>query len=143
MNLYNYIFYRIYRTTSRVNNIFPEFSTSIYLSILIFINILSIILLLKIPLERIGLNAIYAGLTIIYVVNHMYFIKNNRYKKIIEQFDKKKGVIFLNVMILIYPYLSFFFLFKILKIDSITTFITVGILVLIDAYFYLTKNKMP
>ena len=73
----------------------------------------------------------------------MYFIKNNRYKKIIEQFDKKKGVIFLNAMILIYPYLSFFFLFKILKIDSITTFITVGILVLIDAYFYLTKNILP
>ncbi len=141
MNLYNYIFYRIYKTTSRINNIFPEFSTSIYLSILIFINILSIILFMEIPLDRIGLNNIYIGLTIIYVVNHLYFINKNRYKKIVENFDKKENSFFLNLLILIYPYVSFFLLFKTLKIDNISTFVTIGILILIDIIALFSSNS--
>ena len=141
MNLYNYIFYRIYKTISRINNVFPEFSTSIYLSILIFINILSIILFIEIPLDKIGLNNIYFGLTIIYVVNHLYFIKKNRYIKIVENFDKKENSLFLNILILIYPYLSFFLLFKTLKIDNTSTFVTVGVLILIDVIALFSSNS--
>lgn len=132
MNIYNYTYYRIYRSISRINNLFPAFSTSVYLSILIFINLTSILLLLKIPLDKIGLNALYLGLTGVYVLNYIYIIKKNRYKEILEKFDKEENNIFLNLIIYIYPFLSFFIFFKTLEIDNTTTFITVGILVLID-----------
>ena len=110
------------------------------MSILIFINILSIILFIEIPLDKIGLNNIYFGLTIIYVVNHLYFIKKNRYIKIVENFDKKENSLFLKILILIYPYLSFFLLFKTLKIDNTSTFVTVGVLILIDIIALFSSN---
>ncbi len=96
---------------------------------------------MEIPLDRIGLNNIYIGLTIIYVVNHLYFINKNRYKKIVENFDKKENSFFLNLLILIYPYVSFFLLFKTLKIDNISTFVTIGILILIDIIALFSSNS--
>ncbi len=126
------MYYKMYKSISRVNKIMPEFSTGVWLSTLIMINILSILILFKFPLETIGLNGVYLGITIIMLLNYKIFIYKEKFKTIVKEFDKENIKTYFDYFIIIYPYLSFFLLFKILEIDNTTIFITVGILILID-----------
>ena len=140
MNLYNYTFYKIYKSISRVNNYSPEISATIWLSILIGMNIMSTLLYLKFKLEQISLNSIYIALTIIYIFNFLFFIKNKKYIKIIKQFDSENNKTIFNYLILFYPFISFYLMFKTLKIDNTDTFIMLSILLIIEIYFHLNKK---
>jgi hypothetical protein len=131
----------MYKSISSVNKFSPEITTGSWLSALIMINILSILLLFKFPIETIGLNGVYLGISIIMLLNFKCFIYKGKYKSIIKKFDEEKRKTYFDYFIIIYPYLSFFFLFKILEIDNITTFITIGILILIDIIAISSSNS--
>lgn len=130
----------MYKSISRINKFSPEITTGIWLSALIMINILSLLLLFKFSLETIGLNGVYFGIAIIMLLNFKCFIYKEKYKSIIKKFDEDKRKTSFDYVIIIYPYLSFLFLFKILEIDNTTTFITIGVLVLIDVIAISSDN---
>ena len=141
MNFYNYIFYKIYKSISGVNKFAPEMPTIIWLSLLIMMNVFSGIIFFKIPLEKIGLNNLYIILTFIFVFNFSYFIRKKKYIIIIENYDKEKRKFIFDYAIAIYPFFSFFLFFKSLKIDNSYIFIMLTILLVLEIYKYLNKDK--
>jgi hypothetical protein len=141
MNIFNYVFYKIYKSTSKVNDLFPEIATIIFLSALFFLNISSVILLFDVSIENIGLNGIYLIITIILGFNLYYFLKNNKFKKIVEEFDSKKNILLLDILIFIYPFISFFLCFKLLKMSSGQIGFTLIVLLLVEIYAHYNQKK--
>lgn len=141
MNIFNYVFYKMYKSTSKVNDLFPEIPTIIFLSVLIFLNIGSVLLIFNISIEDIGLNGIYLIVSIILFFNLYYFLKNDKYKMIIDEFDSKKKYFFLDVLIFIYPFISFFICFKLLKMtNGQISFTLIGLLI-IEIFGYFNKKQ--
>ena len=141
MNVFNYVFYRMYKSTSKVNDLYPEIPTIIFLSALMFLNLGSILLILDVSIENIGLNGIYLITTIILFLNLYYFLKNDKYKEIILEYDSKKKLLFLDVLIFIYPFISFYVCFKLLKMTNNQIGFTLIGLLLIEIFGYFSKKK--
>ncbi|MNQ86236.1 hypothetical protein D3C85_1014240 [compost metagenome] len=131
MNVFNYVFYKMYKSTAKVNNLYPEIPTIIFLSALLFLNIVSVLLIFNVSIKQISLNGIYLIITIILLFNFFYFLKNDKYKEILHEFDSKKKILFLDVLIFIYPFITFFVCFKLLKMPNGTiSFTLIGLLVI-------------
>lgn len=139
LKIYDYLFYRQYKSIASVNKISPKFSAIIYFSLLIFINVMSILLLFKNSIETIGLNAIYALLTLILVFNFWRY--NKKYKTIIAEFDEINRHRVWNYLVFFYPYISFFILFKILEFEYSMIVTTIVILFIIDAIAYMYSEE--
>ncbi|MET3028391.1 hypothetical protein ABXT06_17050 [Flavobacterium sp. UW10123] len=142
MNVYDYIFYRMYKSTAKVNDLYPEIPTIIFLSVMIFLNLGSIMLVADDSLEDITLNGIYFIGTVIMFSNFYYFLKNDKYKGIIEEFDSKKRVVLLDILIFIYPFASFFVCFKLLKMpNGPISFTLIGLLLIEIISFFCEKKE--
>lgn len=141
MNLFNYFFYRIYKSTSKVNDLFPEIATIIFLSALIFINIASILLLLNVSIEKFGLNGIYLIITIILGFNFFYFLKDDNYKIIIDKYDLRKRYSFIDILIFLHPFISVFIFFKLLEMTNAQICFTLLVLLLVEIYAYFNEKS--
>jgi len=131
----------MYKSTSKVNDLFPEIPTIIFLSALLFLNVGSILLVFDISIEGVGLNRIYLIVTIILFFNFYYFLKNDKYRMIIEEYESKKNVPFLDVLIFIYPFASFFICFKLLKMANGQIGFTLMGLLFVEVLAYISKKK--
>lgn len=141
MNFLNYVFYKIYKSTAKVNDLSPEIATIIFISVLLFLNIFSGLLLLDISIEKIGLNRIYLILTIVLVFNFYYFLRNDRYKKIVDEYSKKPKNKLCDILIFLYPFVTFFVAFKLLKMSDSNIYFTLIGLLLVEIYAYYNKKK--
>lgn len=132
----------MYKSTSKVNDLFPEIATIIFLSALFFLNIATILLFFGISVENVGLNGIYLIITIILGFNLYYFLKNDKYKMIIDKYDSLKNKKIVDILIFAYPFMSFFLCFKLLKMSNNQIAITLTGLLLVEVYsYYNPKNK--
>lgn len=140
MNIYNYVFYKIYKSTSQVNELYPEIATIIFISVMLFLNIFSGLLVFDIAIEKIGLNRIYLLLTIVLGFNFYYFLKNDKYKMIVDEYDKKSTNNFLDIIIFLYPFISFYTSFRLLKMSDNNIYFTLIGLLLVEIYAYYNKK---
>ncbi|WP_456315076.1 hypothetical protein [Pseudomonas shirazensis] len=142
MNIFNYVFYKLYKSTSKVNDLYPEIATVVFLSALLFLNIGSLLLIFNFSIEKIGINGIYLIITIILCFNLYYFLKNDKYKRIVSEYDSKKSVLLLDILIFLYPFVSFFVCFKLLRMTNKQIGFTLIGLLLIEIYGYFSKKKL-
>jgi hypothetical protein len=83
--------------TYRTNKDIIEWSSMLALSTLIFFNLISIIIYL-VPKDFVILlkhEVFYGSLLIIVIANYFIFIKDQKYKKIIEIFKNEKKILFI------------------------------------------------
>jgi len=73
--IYDYVFYSIYRNTSITNKSIPDWSTIIAISILLALNIFSILIYAKYDIESIGEKGFGAIPLILIGINYLYFLK--------------------------------------------------------------------
>ena len=104
--IYNFVFYRMFKETFTTNRSIPEWSTMIYLSLLIMFNFISICLVLKIPIFDYGKIIIFIIITIILLLNYLYFIKDNKYREIIKYYKKNETQKIYNYLVIFYELVS-------------------------------------
>lgn len=135
--VFDYTYYRMYEVTSRTNKSIPEWSTMIYLSLLLSINIIAIAFFLDVPIVRIGEDGFIAIPIFFIIINYYYFIKNNRYKEIIKIYKVKSVSSFYRVLVLLYDLLSFLFLFVSLKFTSEQIVLGLGVILAVKIVAHL------
>ena len=142
MNFYNYIFYSIYKPIEKVNKLSPEIPAVIFLSVLQFVNIYSVILVLNLLPNTIELNWFYIALALILLFNYFYFLRNEKWEKIINYYATRKNNKILDFLVFVYPFLSFYIVFKLLEFNDTTIFIFLTILLIIELYHYFDLDKI-
>lgn len=142
MNIFNYVFYKMCKSTAKVNDLSPEIATIIFLSVIMFLNVFSVLLLCNISIENIGRNKIFLLLTLILVFNFYYFLNNGRYKTILHEYDTQTKNKIWDGLIFLYPFISFYVTFKLLKMNNSTIYLTLSALLLVEVYAYFNpKNR--
>ena len=131
----------MYKSTAKVNDLSPEIATIIFLSVIMFLNIFSALLLFNISIEIMGRNKIYLLLTIILVFNFYYFLGKNRYKIIIDKYSKKTKNNIWDILIFLYPFISFYVSFKLIKMSNSIICFTLIALLLVEVYAYFNPKK--
>ena len=74
--IYDYVFYSIYRNTGITNKSIPDWSTIIAISILLSMNIFSILIYIKYDIESIGETGFVSIPLLLIGINYLYFLKN-------------------------------------------------------------------
>ena len=87
LNIYEKLYLGIYSSLSRTNKSIPEWSTAILISILLFMNIMSILAIINFDFKILEKNSYKLGIILIMIMNWFYFLKGNR---VIEKFEKVK-----------------------------------------------------
>lgn len=87
LNIYEKLYLGIYSSLSRTNKSIPEWSTAILISILLFINLMSILGIINFDFKRLQENSYKIGMILIIIMNWFYFLKGNR---VIKKFETVK-----------------------------------------------------
>lgn len=119
LNTYYYLFYWIYKMTYRTNKDIIEWSSMIALSVLLYLNITSLIIFL-IPKEVVILykyEVFYGIGLLILIINFFIFIKDRKYLRIVERFktENKNHFYIKSIFILAYIFLSVYFTIYLIK----------------------------
>ncbi|WP_397363245.1 hypothetical protein [Olleya sp. R77988] len=139
--IYDYVFYSIYRNTSITNKSIPDWSTIIAISILLAINIFSILIYIEYDIESIGEKGFGVIPLILVGINFLYFLKNKRYQNILNGFKNQQNKLFWDSIVLTYACASVFILFQILEIGLKTTLLMTGFIALTGIIPYLFRKK--
>ncbi len=96
MKIFDYLFYKIYKLINFLGNtdFYPESNTWLISSTFLWLNILTILNLVELTLERALTNKWYViVLYILYLIlTYKYFLGKDRYKNIIQCYDKQMGI---------------------------------------------------
>jgi len=92
MNLYYLIYYKIYKTTFKSNKDVVEWTSMVFLSVLVFFNLITLFSFVypHIKQQMIGKNLFIGSMLGVIVFNYFIFIYNRKYKKIISDYSEKK-----------------------------------------------------
>lgn len=95
MKIFDYLFYKVYKLINHLGNtdFYPEANTWFISSTFLWLNFLAILNFTELRLERALTNKSYVIVFyIIYLIlTYIYFLKNDRYKSIIQAYDKQTG----------------------------------------------------
>ena len=139
--VYDYVFYSIYRNTSVINKSIPEWSTIIAISILIALNIFSILIYTEYDIKSIGEEGFGAIPLLLVGINYLYFLRNDRYKNILNGFKTHRNKLLSDSIVLTYACVSVFTLFYALRIELKTTLFVTGFIALTGIIPYLLRPK--
>lgn len=139
--IYDYVFYSIYRNTSITNKSIPDWSTIIAISILLALNIFSILIYIDYDIKSIGKEGFGAIPLILVGLNYLYFLKDKRYIDILNRFENQKNKVFWDSIVLIYACVSVFILFCLLEIELKTTLFITGFVAITALIPVLMKKK--
>ena len=119
MKIFDYLFYKVYKLINYFGNtdFYPEYNTWIISSTLLWLNMLTILGIVELKLEKTLTDEVYViPFFVLYLVfTYIYFFRKERYRKIIETFDKQSdskrvwGTIAVAVYILATLVLHFYF----------------------------------
>ena len=101
MHIYNYTFFKLYKSTSRVNKFCPRESTVVFFSVLLTCNILTLGYLFE--TERV-LDISKGAFIIIVIFNYWYFILNKNTKALSKNYSKLNVNKIFSFFIFLYPY---------------------------------------
>jgi hypothetical protein len=118
MNPYYLLYYRIYKATSRTNKDVVEWTTMIALSLLVFLNLMTLLELIWPHILK-GTNkniSILGGLFVL-ATNYYIFIFKDKYLKIVKDYSNKKKLnsFFIGVITIIYIIGSIYFMLHVLR----------------------------
>lgn len=130
MNIYNYIYFKLYRNTSRVNKFCTKESTVIFFSVLLTCNILTLGYFFG--NDRI-INISKAAFIIIVIFNYWYFILNKNTKALSKNYSKLNVNKIFSFFIFLYPALSFVTLFIMLNMSIFLIVLFLAIYFLMEA----------
>ncbi|MBJ6369802.1 hypothetical protein [Snuella sedimenti] len=139
--IYDYVFYSIYRNTSITNKSIPDWSTIIVISIILALNIFSILIYAEYDIESIGEEGFGAIPLVLVGINYLYFLRNNRYKNILNRFKNNQNKLLSDSIVLTYACVSVFTLFYVLRIELKTTLFVTGFIALTGIIPYLLIPK--
>ena len=139
--IYDYVFYSIYRNTSITNKSIPDWSTIIAISILLALNVFSILIYAEYDIESIGEKGFGAIPLVLVGINYLYFLRNDRYKNILNRFKNHRNKLISDSLVLTYACISVFALFYVLGIELKTTLFVTGFIALTGIIPYLLKPK--
>jgi len=142
LHFYDYIFYRIYKSTNIINKSIPEWSTIITIATIVSINIFSLIIYFDFPIESIGRNGFGLMPLIIIAIHYFIFLSNKRHRKIISHFNKSKNRnnLFHDILILSYCSVSIYILFNLLGMELKSSMIVISTLAATSTIVYLYKK---
>lgn len=126
LNFYEKFYLVIFNSISRTNKSIPEWSTTFTISVLFFINLISIIILLNLSnLKGLADGIFQFGMLIIIILHWFYFLRQNR---IIKKLKKVKHQITNSERILsgIYCLSSISLIYYVLNIGMNLYLITLG-----------------
>lgn len=129
MNIYDYTFYRFYRLFGRVRST-PEGWAIDYLSITLLFNILSVLMFLRAHVETDIYVWFAVGLSV-YILNTLYFNFKKRYAKIVFHYAENPGSKTADVLIFLYPVISFGIFLKSVDATNFTILFAVASLLFI------------
>lgn len=116
MNLYYFLYYRIYKATYRTNKSIIEWSSMFAVSTLIYFNFISIVILVSggNMSKDIGKVLFKWSMIGIIGINYLIFIKNKKYVDIVSRFkkNKKANSFIAGVLVLVYVFLSILMFLK-------------------------------
>ncbi|GAA3592555.1 hypothetical protein Q4Q39_05670 [Flavivirga amylovorans] len=139
--IYDYVFYSIYRNTSITNKSIPDWSTTIAISILLALNVFSILIYAEYDIESIGEKGFGAIPLVLVGINYLYFLRNDRYKNILNRFKNHRNKLISDSLVLTYACISVFILFYALRIELKTTLFVTGFIALTGIIPYLFRPK--
>ena len=121
MFIYYYIYFVLYNLTKRTNKEVVEWTSMIFLSVLIFLNIFCLLFMpnstffKKIETSNAKLLSMIV-MAVIILINYYIFIFKERFRNIINKFSEQKGSkrIIGHSLVIIYVCLTFYFFFKII-----------------------------
>ena len=143
LNIYEWLFFYLFTSTTRTNKSIPAWSTTIFLSVVTALYILAFGILSPFDMKIIGRHGFMFFMFVSIAVHWFYFLKNNR---ILNKFERIKPRSSLTGKILtgLYSFGGFATVFYSLEIDWIyTLFIAVlfGVLVLSAHWFGTDPRK--
>ncbi|WP_433778068.1 hypothetical protein [Flavobacterium anhuiense] len=132
---YHYLYFRTYEIISETNKTSAESSTARFLSILFFINILTLYSLFFQSFNDITFYSFSAFGIVASILNLKYF-DDAKHKFILYEFKDLKINRIYRILVDSYPYLSFILLFNSLDIGFYAIYYFIGIVILIKAVTY-------
>ncbi|EJG02406.1 hypothetical protein [Flavobacterium sp. F52] len=132
---YHYLYFRTYEIISETNKTSAESSTARFLSILFFINILTLYSLFFQSFNDITFYSFSAFGIVASILNLKYF-DDVKHKFILYEFKDLKINRIYRILVDSYPYLSFILLFNSLDIGFYAIYYFIGIVILIKAVTY-------
>lgn len=132
---YHYLYFRTYEIFSKTNKNSAESSSAKFLSLIIFINILSVYSLFFRSFNNIAFYSFSAFGIVISILNLRYF-NDARHKSIIYDFKDVKINRVYKILVDAYPHLSFLLLFIFLDTGYSVILYYIGIVILIKAVSY-------
>lgn len=110
MNLYNYVFFIVFKLIKRTNKYTPESTAILMLSIVEFINVISILLLFNFSLKLLSKTQFLLIYFFILGVNYLYFQNKDRIDKIKVNYKNVNITSLHNIFIQLYACASIFIL---------------------------------
>ena len=143
MNLYDYVFYRIYKSLNISNKSIPEWSTTFTISTVIFFNLFSLFIFLDYSIKSLGEPKFKVLTASILIFHYFYFLFKNRYLRIIDKFEKSKFKknIYHDIIVVVYICLSIFVFFDFLKIEILNSLILIGLILISSIYSFMKIKK--
>ncbi|GFZ93087.1 hypothetical protein GCM10011531_26400 [Aquaticitalea lipolytica] len=106
--IYDYVFFSIYRSLNITNKSIPEWSAIILISLLLFVNIFSILIYIDYDIKSIGKKGFGIITSLLIGLNYLYFLKGKRYLIILNRFDEQKNKLICDSIVLLYACISVF-----------------------------------
>lgn len=110
MDLYNYVFFIVFKLVKRTNKYTPESTAILMLSIVEFINLISILILFNFNLKILNKTQFILIFFLILGINYLYFLKKDRIDKIKVYYLNEAITSLHNIFIQFYACVSIFIL---------------------------------
>jgi hypothetical protein len=117
MNVYDYIFCKMYKSIYKTNKIYPEIFTCMYLSTLLSVNIYTLLLFLMFPITKVTVITICGVSIFILSINYLHFLKRDKYKVILNKCEELDKAWIAEKLAFLYPQITFCLLFVSLNVD--------------------------
>lgn len=141
MNIYNYIFCKIFKSIHNTNKIYPEIFTCMYFSILLSINIYTFLIFLGFKITKLTVISVFILTLIILYFNYLHFLKRDKYKIIVDKFEETDKIWIIEKLVFLYPQVTFCLLFISLNIDFWRIILLLLAVSITEIISFLKKNK--
>jgi hypothetical protein len=122
MNIYYYIYYKLYKFVCKTNKGIAEWASMIFYSLLLFFNIVTVLYYLHLlksgVLVRNGQGVMVSTEVFLLIINYALFIRNRRYLKVLKKYSNETNTYrFIgSFLVILYIILSYYFFFHALDI---------------------------
>lgn len=141
MNIYNYIFCKMFKSINNTNKIYPEIFTCMYFSILLSVNIYTFLIFSGLKIIKLTVISVFILTLIILYFNYLHFLKRDKYKIIVNKFEETDKIWIIEKLVFLYPQITFCLLFVSLNIDFWRIILLLLAVSITEIISFFKKNK--